>query len=335
MFLLLIIGLAISVVLTAMSLSLKSLSLPYLKYWAKKGEETSKKIYPLKARGSAVFLTLEIIRAVFISATLVIMTGIFGGILAWIIGAIVLFLVFVVLGELYLKPVGTWLLAELSDPLLRLAYLLKPVTMPLGRTFDRFIEEAPVTLTRTEIDQMINTVHSADTDLSSDEIRIIKHALHFGNKRVHDVMTPRSVVNFVSSGDIVSPVLMDDLHKSGHSRFPVLDDKKETAIGILYLKDLIDVRHKVTVMEMMHKPVHYVNEERELDHVLQAFIRTKQHLFMVVNEFAEITGLITIEDIVEQVLGKPIIDEFDKYDSMRDVAEAKAKSVKKHLKTID
>lgn len=335
MLLFLILGFVFSILLTSMSISLKSMSLPYLRYWARKGDKVSKKIYPLKARGSAVQLTIELLRAVFVSATLVTMASIFGGILAWILGSVILFLVFVVLGELYLRPVGTWLLYQLSDFLLRAAYFLKPITMPLGRTFDRFFEEIPVTLTRAEIDQMVNMVQPADTDLSNNELRIVKHALQFGNKAVHDVMTPRSVISSVVETDIISPVLLDELHKSGHSRFPVFSEDKESVVGILYIKDLLEIREKTMVKDVMHKPVHYVNEERELDHVLQAFIRTKQHIFIVVNAFAEITGLITIEDIVEQVLGKPIIDEFDKYDSMRDVAEAKAKIIKKQLKTVD
>ena len=332
---LLILGVIISVVLTAMSLSLRSLSTPYLRYWARKGDATSKALYPLKSRGSAVLLTIEMFRALSISGTLVLLTLLFWGVVAWLVGAVVLFLVFVVLTELYLRPVGTKLLAASSRPLLAVVQALKFVTLPLGRVFDRFLAELPVTLTRKELTNMINALGPGDTDLSSDEVRIIKHSLAFGEKSVQDIMTPKSVIASVKEDDVLSPILLDELHKTGHSRFPVFGTASDQVVGILYLKDLIDLKAHTKVDELMHKPAHFVNENRELDHVLQAFIRTKQHLFLVVNSFAEITGLVTIEDVVEQILGKPIIDEFDRYDSMRDVAEARAKIVRKQLKVVE
>jgi CBS domain containing-hemolysin-like protein len=335
MIVLLILGLVLSVILTAMSLSLKSLSTPHLRYWARKGDVTSKALYPLKARGSAVLLTIELFRALAISGTLVLLANQLWGFWAWLIGAATLFLVFVVLGELYLKSIGTRLLAATSAVLLVLSELLKFVMLPLGRVFDRFLADQPVIITRAELSHQLTAVSPSDTDLSADELRIIKHAMSFGEKTVHDIMTPRSVVTSVREDDVLSPALLDELHKSGHSRFPVYDSKDEGAVGILYLKDLLEVRSHTTVREIMHKPIHFVNEIRELDHVLQAFLRTKQHMFMVVNSFAEITGLITIEDVVEQVLGKPIIDEFDKYDSMREVAEARAKIVRKQVNMVE
>ncbi len=335
MILLLLIGMILSILLTAMSLSLKSLSTSHLRYWARKGDAVSKKLYPLKARGSAVLLTIELFRSLAVSGSLVLLAYILWGVLAWLLGATILFVAFIVLGELYLRPVGTWLLANTSTVLLFVAHQLKFVMLPLGRVFDRFVAELPVTITRSELSHMIGAVQVTDTDLSSEELRIVKHALTFGDKSVHDIMTPRSVVKSVRDDDVLSPVLLDELHKSGHSRFPVFMSDGDKAVGILYIKDLIDVKSHSRVSELMHKPIHFVNEDRELDHVLQAFIRTKQHLFLVVNSFAEITGLVTIEDVVEQVLGKPIIDEFDKYDSMRDVAEARAKVVRKQMKIAD
>lgn len=335
MILVLIAGLAFSIVLTAMSLALRSLSLPYLRYWARKGDAVSRKLYPLKARGSAVLLTIELLRSLAVSGTLILLASFFWGVFAWLIGAVILFLAFIVLSELFLRPVGTWALAWTAPVLMSLSQLLKFIMLPLGRVFDRFLAGLPVTLTRSELTHMINSVQVSDTDLSADELRIVKHALAFGEKTVHDVMTPRSVVKSVRDDDVLSPILLDELHKSGHSRFPVFIAGGDTATGILYIKDLIDVKSHTRVSELMHSPVHYVNEDRELDHVLQAFIKTKQHMFLVVNSFAEITGLVTIEDILEQVLGKPIIDEFDRYDSMREVAEARAKIVRKQVKMVE
>jgi CBS domain containing-hemolysin-like protein len=335
MLILLIVTFSLSIVLTAMSLAWRELSTPHLKHWAQKGEPTSKALYPLKARGSAVLLTVEMFRALVVSATFVILAVSMNSAMAWIIGAIILFVVFLVLSELYFKPFGTLILAYTSRPLLALVNTLKFVTVPLGRVFDRFIEEQPVTLTRAELHHMLTAVVPADTDLSQDELRIVKHALSFGDKTVHDIMTPRSVIASVKEDEVLSPLLLDELHQSGHSRFPVLAEDGGEAVGILYIKDLVDLKAHSKVGELMHKPVHFVNETRELDHVLQAFLRTKQHMFLVVNSFAEITGLITIEDVVEQILGKPIIDEFDKYDSMRDVAEARAKIVRKQVKMVE
>lgn len=321
--------------LTAMSLSFRSLSTPHLRYWARKGDRTSNALYPLKAAGSSVLLTIELFRALAISGALTLLALQLWGVFAWLIGTVVLFIVFIVLGELYLKSIGTYLLAFLSPLVLWLTRLLKVVTLPLGRVFDRFLEEQPVTLTRGELSQMLGSIVPGDSDLSADELRILKHALTFGDKAVHDIMTPRSVIVSVRSTDVLSPALLDELHKSGHSRFPVFSADGDVAEGILYTKDLIDLKAHSMVIDLMHKPVHFVNEERELDHVLQAFLRTKQHLFLVVNAFAEITGLITIEDVVEQILGKPIIDEFDRYDNMRDVAEARAKIVRKQVKMVE
>jgi len=306
-----------------------------LRYWARKGDEVSKALYPLKARGSAVLLTIELFRALAVSGTLVLLAYSMWGVMAWLVGATALFAVFVVLGELYLKPVGTKLLVWTSNWLLTLAQALKFITLPLGRTLDKYIAERPITTTRSDLTHMLSAIAPADTDLSADELRIIKHSLAFGEKSVYDIMTPRSVVAFVKEDDLLSPILLDELYKSGHSRFPVLAKSSDQATGILYTKDLHDLKRHTNVHELMHKPVHYVNENRELDHVLQAFIRTKQHLFLVVNEFTEITGLVTIEDVVEQILGKPIIDEFDRYDSMRDVADAKAKIIRKQIKMVE
>lgn len=335
MLFLLVISFLASVALTAMSQALRGLSTSLLRYWARKGDEPSKALYPLKARGSAVLLTIELFRAIAISGSLVLLANWLWGVLAWLIGTIILFVVFIVLSELYLRPVGTRLLVILSPALLWTAQSLKIVMLPLGRVFDRFVEEQPMTLTRKELANLVNAVEPHQTDLSADELRIIKYSMSFGEKTVHDVMTPRSVVTSVKEDAVLSPVLLDELHKTGHSRFPVFASDDDRVVGVLYTKDLLDLKSHTKVQEIMHKPAHFVNENRELDHVLQAFLKTKQHLFLVVNEFAEVTGLITIEDIVEQILGKPIIDEFDRYDNMRDVAEARAKIVRKNIKMVE
>lgn len=172
----------------------------------------------------------------------------------------------------------------------------------------------------------------ADNRVTKSEIDMAIHALTFGDKLVRDTLTPYSQVKSVNIADNLGPVLMDELHESGHSRFPVYDSKKDNIVGILYLRDLLQEQHGGKVRDIAHKQVTYVHEEQSLYQTLQAFLKTKRHLFVVVNRFEEVVGIITIEDVLEQIIGQPIVDEFDQYEDLRAVAARAADKIHKQQK---
>lgn len=165
----------------------------------------------------------------------------------------------------------------------------------------------------------------ADSRISESEILLLQHALRFGDKLVADALVPKRVVTMVATTDAVGPILMDELARSGHSRFPVYEGKKDNIVGILYLHDLVAAKHTGTVEHLMSHKLTYVHEDFTLYQALQAFLKTKHHLFLVVNSFEELVGIITIEDVLEQMIGRAIVDEFDKYDDLRAVAATAAK----------
>ncbi|HSX30358.1 MAG TPA: CBS domain-containing protein [Candidatus Saccharimonadales bacterium] len=164
-----------------------------------------------------------------------------------------------------------------------------------------------------------------DSRIGIGEIDLLLHNLSFGDKLVADTLVPKRVLKLVAASDHIGPVLMDELARSGHSRFPVYDGKRDNIVGILYLHDLVGARQTGTVANVMSHKLTYVHENFTLYQTLQAFLKTKQHLFLVVDSFEELVGVITIEDVLEQMIGKPIVDEFDRYDDLRAVAAADAR----------
>lgn len=175
------------------------------------------------------------------------------------------------------------------------------------------------------IDLFVRQKVQADNRVDQRTLEIVEHALKFGDKKVADILTPRRVVKAVSVDDTIGPVLMTDLHKSGHSRFPAYEGKQENIVGVLYLRDLVRAKAGGTVQKVMSKTVCYVHEDQPLTEALQAILKTHQQLFIVVNSFEEYVGIVSIEDIMEQIVGKQIVDEFDQYDDLRAVANKLAK----------
>ena len=163
-----------------------------------------------------------------------------------------------------------------------------------------------------------------DNRIPVGEIDLLSHALTFGDKMVSDALVPKRIISTVSADEAIGPVLMGELHASGYSRFPVFETKRDNIIGVLYLHDLVVMKQSGTVRDVMRHKLTYVHEDFSLYQTLQAFIKTKQHLFIVVNSFEEYVGIITIEDVLERVIGKLIVDEFDRYDDLRAVATAAA-----------
>src|SRR5690606_29548949 len=95
---------------------------------------------------------------------------------------------------------------------------------------------------------------------------------------------------------------------------------RDNIVGMLFLRDLIHAAHGGTVKKLMKPEVVFIHEDQSLDEALQAILKTHKHLFVVVNSFEEYVGIITIEDILEKILGRAIVDEFDQYEDMRAVA---------------
>ncbi|MBP6037754.1 MAG: CBS domain-containing protein [Candidatus Saccharimonas sp.] len=163
--------------------------------------------------------------------------------------------------------------------------------------------------------------------LTADEKKFITNGLHFSEKKVEDIMTPRGVVETIAKDEIIGPLVLDELHKTGHSRFPVVDTDIDHVVGVLHIKDLLRVGAKdsETAEQAMEKRVFYINQEQTLDHALAAFIKIRHHLFVVVNGYRETAGVLTLEDVMEALLGREIVDELDLHDDLRAVAARSAK----------
>ena len=159
--------------------------------------------------------------------------------------------------------------------------------------------------------------------LTKDEKRLVINGLSFNEISIDTVMTPRSMIESVKSDELLGPLVLDDLHKKGYSRFPVVKDDIDHVVGILYVQDLlmIDPKSKSRRADaVMDKNVYYIRNDRSLKYALAAFLKVQRHLFVVVNEFRETVGLLSLEDVIEALLGRKIVDEFDVYEDLRKAA---------------
>lgn len=197
----------------------------------------------------------------------------------------------------------------------------------------RFVREVgdtrPVDFRVQSREELLHLIEETKDVLSSEERHLLTHAMKFEQKTVSEIMTPRSVIETVSKDEVIGPVVLDRIHKTGHSRFPVVDGTVDKVVGLLYAHELLkQVRSgkKVTAEKVMEQKIFYINENQTLDSALAGFLRVKHHMFIVVNEFEETTGVITIEDTIEALIGRKIVDEFDQYDDLRAVAKRAAKN---------
>src|SRR5947208_4367357 len=162
-------------------------------------------------------------------------------------------------------------------------------------------------------EQLLHLLHSAYSRnlLDADAMSIIEGALTVSEMQVRDIMVPRAQVDFI---DINEPVekFIPQMIATAHSRFPVIDQNRDDVIGILLAKDLL--RHyagddDVNVREML-RPAIFVPEAKRLNVLLREFRASRNHMAIVVDEYGGVAGLVSIEDVLEQIVGE-IEDEYD------------------------
>ncbi len=163
---------------------------------------------------------------------------------------------------------------------------------------------------RVELVQLLRSAYSRNL-LDADALSIIEGALTVSEIAVRDIMIPRAQVDFI---DIHEPIesFIPQVISTAHSRFPVVDQNRDDVIGILLAKDLL--RHYAgeegfNVREML-RPAVFVPEAKRLNVLLREFRASRNHMAIVIDEYGGVAGLITIEDVLEQIVGD-IEDEYD------------------------
>jgi magnesium and cobalt transporter len=161
-------------------------------------------------------------------------------------------------------------------------------------------------------DQLIALLHSAFERrlLDAEALSMIEGVLQVSETQVRDVMIPRSqmdMIDVAESPEKFIPFVIE----TAHSRFPVFEDNRDNVIGILLAKDLLRfyAEEEFNVREML-RPAVFVPEAKRLNVLLKEFRANRNHIAIVVDEYGGISGLVTIEDVIEQIIGD-IEDEYD------------------------
>jgi len=171
-----------------------------------------------------------------------------------------------------------------------------------------------IRLRRNNRQRLVERLHDAEERnvIDLDTVGMMEGALLVSEMQVRDIMVPRSEIVSIEE-DLLPEDFLGEIIESGHSRFPVYDDKREHVIGILLAKDmlsLVDERRNQFNIRDIIRPVVFVPESKRLSILLREFRERRNHLAIVVDEYGGISGLVTIEDVLEQIVGE-IDDEHD------------------------
>jgi len=299
---------------SGMTLGFFSLRVDSLKRKAELGDKRAIKVYPIRKKGNLLLCTLLIGNVLVNSVLSIFLGSLLSGVLAVFLatGLIVIF------GEIlpqasfsrYALTVG----AKFSWLVRIFIFLFYPLCAPIAWLLDKMLgDEMPTMYSKKELIMLVEDHEdSSRSDIDADEERIIKGALSYSNKTVKDIMTKKENI-FSVEGDLeVTEELIHEIQNVGHSRIPVRMKGRFQIIGILYVKDIVHKKlGRQKIKDLMRKDVYYAKDTEKLDNLLNAFKSTRNHLFIVRDKTRKLVGIVTIEDVIEEIIGSEIIDEFD------------------------
>lgn len=185
----------------------------------------------------------------------------------------------------------------------------------LGSAFAQWLNKLlPNQRAETKADVLENLrMAEADGIVARDAYDMMQRALYVSDLKVRDIMIPRTQMVFVEKDDHLDKCL-DVMVESAHSRFPIVDNERDQIIGILLAKDLLkffdDEEQEKFNLRDLTRPAVFVPESKRLNVLLAEFRKNRNHMAIVVDEYASVAGLVTIEDVLEQIVGE-IEDEHD------------------------
>lgn len=305
-----------SAIFSGLNITIMALDLNDLKRKVKLGNNQAKRVLPLRQRLHLTMSAILLSNIATVSATSLVLDQRLNG---WAAGALSTLLI-VVFGEvfpqaLFAKNPLAWTSA--FAPLLKASvavtyFVSKPLQILLDRLFPR---HGSALQSREELGLLVSEhLGNESSELDEDEIEIMRGALSLSEKRVRDIMTDVRHTYWLMPGTPLDEAKIDEIKEKAYSRIPVFNKTLTKCYGILLMKDLIDIdfdHEDLKVDDMSLHPVQLVGSMTALDTMFRKFISAGTHLIPIEKD-DHIIGVVTIEDLLEEIVGHEIEDETDR-----------------------
>jgi len=224
-----------------------------------------------------------------------------------------------VIGVVYSRPVAT----RMALPWAGVIKLLNPLIWVIQHLSRLFKPRDPVLAAPEEEVQQMAMISAEEGSIMPYEAELVRNVLRLDNVTTRDIMTPRPVV-FKLPSDLTLGEVAENVKEWTYSRIPVYAaDDPETWEGVAFSRDILSGLANdqfETTLGSLCTPIYFVSEKTAGHVLLETFLKRRSHLFGVMDEYGDITGIVTLEDVLESVIGKEIVDEADTAVDMQEVA---------------
>lgn len=244
-----------------------------------------------------------------------------------------------IFSEILPKTIGVTFAYKLAPiiayPLRWMVIVLKPIVWMCRSITSLLPDRSGEENISSEELQTIAALSRESGEIEEEEEKVIANILQLKAKVVRQAMTPRTVTFSMEESLHVNDAMKMIKRLSSHSRIPVYDTEPNDVTGIVMRKDILQAAAEDQMqlpLSSFIQPVHFVPETAPLNRVLVDFFDRQQHLFVVVDEYGAMTGIISLEDVIEEIVGREIIDESDRTKDMRELARSRNLVSLKQLK---
>ncbi|MGH7142193.1 MAG: CBS domain-containing protein [Candidatus Saccharimonadales bacterium] len=304
-FILAIILILLAIVALALEKTYFNLPAKELKRLAVLGDPLSKTLYRAEAYGSELKLLLWLIAGLSAAGGFVLLARLAPAYLGFLVVVISLWLAFVWIPRSRLTNAGVKLAVICTPTLVQVLRIFHPVAVFMASYSGRYVADPHTGLYETDdvLELIERQKGQPDNRIGQRELELMRNVLQFGDHHVRDLVIPKRKVKALNLDDNIGPVLLDELHASGHVRFPVYESKSTNIVGTFSIDHLKDITTQGKIKDYYERRVAYVHEEDNLQAGLRAFYETQQPLLVVVNGFNEYVGIITLHDTLHRLLG--------------------------------
>lgn len=301
---------------SGLTLGLLSLDTQSLKRRARHGDQEAKAIYPVRKKGNLLLTTL-LLGNVAVNTTLSIFLGtIASGLMAGLMATTLIVLFGEIIPQAVISRYALWFGAKTLWFTKLAMFLAYPIARPIAMVLDYFLgNELPTTYSNKELMDIISEHEGSEhSSIDKDEERILHGALQFSHMRVREVMTPAEKVTMFELNQRLSKEFFTEVNNSGFSRIPVYSGNRNNVVGMLYVKDLLVEEDGIALHETTGAyDIEFIQVKGSdlLDVVLAKMLKRRQHLAVVKNRKHQFLGVISLEDVIEEIIQQEIEDEDD------------------------